>query len=427
MSEKPQTLEEIIKKIEKQNFITIEHFNHLKTFALLPGGFSTKDKKSNRNQIIIIKALLNMQEDKNVHFFSNYKKHPSKKISEVFKDEIENKNSENEIIVLNKDIDRCIFNQWKKNNKEIDYELKEFQKQIENYLKENKTKYSYYQGYLDFCVFFYNLFFEKNVSKNISQYINAIKLFTELYLKDYISPFKSIGKKDDIIFQNSISLMIDIIRILDQNIYEFLKEESAPLCLCLSWIITLFTHEINNFYTIRRILDYLLINEPINVYILSAIIIVKNIQKNVKNVDEAESEEIFLSIKNINLNTIDFNYMIVECDKFIKNNLEDILAIQEKNENVLFLIGDYNFRGIENIIYSYNKENLPIRYIKKKNSFIVSYRFIFILFLLWIFVIYFFQKERILEGLNKRVKLNNNLDKKFINNKTKINEEDEEF
>ena len=426
MSENTLTLEELIKNIENQNYITIEQFNQLKNYSLLPGGFSSKDEKSNRNQIIIINALLNMQEDKNLQYFTDKKKHPSKKVSEIFKDETENKNSQNEITTVNKDIDRGIFNNWKKNNKEIDYELKDFQKQIENYLKKNKAKYSYYQGYLDFCVFFYNLFYDKKKPKKESPYLNAIKLFTELYLKDYISPFESIGKKDDIIFQNSISLMTDIIQLLDAKIYELLKEEASPLCLCLSWVITLFTHEINNFYTIRRILDYLLLNEPINVYILSAIIIVKSIRKNVKNVEEAESEDIFISIKNIDLNNIDFNYMIVECDKFIKNNLEDILVVQAKNEDVLFLIGDYNYRGTENIIYSYNKENLPIRNIKR-NSFIVSYRFIFILFLLWIFVIYFFQKDKVVEGLNQGYKQDINVDKKNIKNKTIIDEESEDF
>ena len=426
MSENTLTLEELIKNIENQNYITIEQFNQLKNYSLLPGDFSSKDEKSNRNQIIIINALLNMQEDKNLQYFTDKKKHPSKKVSEIFKDETENKNSQNETTTLNKDIDRGIFNNWKKNNKEIDYELKDFQKQIENYLKKNKAKYSYYQGYLDFCVFFYNLFYDKKKPKKESPYLNAIKLFTELYLKDYISPFESIGKKDDIIFQNSISLMTDIIQLLDAKIYELLKEEASPLCLCLSWVITLFTHEINNFYTIRRILDYLLLNEPINVYILSSIIIVKSIRKNVKNVEEAESEDIFISIKNIDLNSIDFNYMIVECDKFIKNNLEDILAVQAKNEDVLFLIGDYNYRGTENITYSYNKENLPIRNIKR-NSFIVSYRFIFILFLLWIFVIYFFQKDKVVEGLNQGYKQDINVDKKNIKNKTIIDEESEDF
>ena len=425
MSEKPQVLEELIKNIESQNYITIEQFNQLKKYSLLPGGFSSNDEKSNKNQIIIINALLNMQEDKNVQFFTDKKKHPCKKISQIFKDEIENKNSESEITVVNKDIDRCIFNQWKKNNKEIDYELKEFQKQIEDYLKENKTKYSYYQGYLDFCVFFYNLFYDKNKKnqKKISySYIDAIKLFTELYLKDYISPFKSIGKKDDIIFENSIDLLIDIIKLFDKNIYLILKENSSPLCLCLSWVITLFTHEINNFYTIRRILDYLLLNEPINVYILTALIIVKNIHKSIKNVSDEEYEEIFLSIKNIDLNKIDFNNMIIECDKFIKNNLDDILYIQYKHENALFLLGDYNFRGIENIVYSYNKQIIPERNITKNKSFIISYRFVFILFLIWIFVIFYFQKDKIINGLNRHDKFN--ITK---NNKTRINEEDEEF
>ena len=424
MQEKPKSLKELIKTIEKQNHITKSQFNDLRNYALLPGGFSSEDEKSNNNQRIIINALLNMHKDKEVNFFHNYKKHPSKIISENFQDELENKNSENEIVVLNKDIPRCIFNQWQQNNKEINYDLNEFQNQLEKFLRDNKTKYSYYQGYLDFCVFFYNLFYEKDKNKrNSNTYLEAIQLFTELYLKDYISPFQSIGKQDDIIFQNSITLLIDIIKLLDIDIYRNLKEESAPLCLCLSWIITLFTHEINNFYTIRRILDYLLLNEPINIYVLSAIIIVKNIQKKIKNIKEAEKEEIFLSIKNIDLNSIDFNYMIVECDIFIKNNFDKIFAAQEKNQNYLFLLGDYNFRGIENIIYSYNKEILPERNIKKNFSFIISYRFVFILFLLWIFVIYYFQGDKIKNGLKR----DSRFDKNGNDNKTQFNEEDEEF
>ena len=37
-----------------------------------------------------------------------------------------------------------------------------------------------------------------------------IKLFTELYLKDYISPYKSIGTVEDIVFQNTLNLLIGI-------------------------------------------------------------------------------------------------------------------------------------------------------------------------------------------------------------------------
>ena len=423
MSEKPNSLNELIKIIEKQNNITVEQFNQLKEYALIPGGFSADDEKSNHNQKVIINALVNMHEDKNVNFYKNYKRHPSRRISEVFKDEIENKNSDNEIIVLNKDIPRCIFNQWKNNHKEIDYELDEFQKQLEKFLKKNKTKYSYYQGYLDFCVFFYHLFYDKSKSKGDYSYSDAIKLFTELYLKDYISPFKSLGRQEDLMFENSIALLIDLIKLLDNDLYLKLKEESTPLCLCLSWMITLFTHEIHNFYTIRRILDYLLINEPINVYVMTAIIIFKNIQKSIKNIAEAEKEDIFLAIKSIDLNNIDFNSIVVECDKFIKKNLDDILFIQEKNQNLLLLVGDYNYRGVENIVYSYNKEILPDRYVKRSTSFIVSYRFVFILFLVWIFVLYYFQKDKIIHGLKGNFKVNENTTLKKIN----ITEEDEEF
>jgi hypothetical protein len=273
-------------------------------------------------------------------------------------------------------------------------------------------------------VFFYNLFYDNNKkTSNLNDYMNTIKLFTELYLKDYISPFKTIGNQDDIIFENSLKLLTDIIKIMDNNIYTVLEEDKSPLCLCLSWIITLFTHEINNFYVIRRIMDYLLINEPINVYVLTAMIIVKNLQKKIKNILEAEKEEIFLAIQTIDLNSIDFNYMVVECDKFINNNLDEILYIQDKNENLLVMLGDYNYRGIENIVYSYNKQKLPERIIKKNKSFIVSYRFVFILFLVWIFVIFFFQKDKILKRLNKNQDLNMKTNNK--KNKSEILEEDD--
>ena len=423
MSKKHQKLEDILKEIEKNNYITVEQYDELKYYSVQPGGFSAKNKKSNENQKIIFKALLNMQNSRDdTNFIKNTKKHPSKIISDNFKDGLENKNSSNEIIVVNKDISRNIFFQWKENDKEIDYELNEFEKQIENYLKENKDKYSYYQGYLDFCVFFYVLFHDKN-KENI-EYINIIQFFTELYLKDYISPFKSIGGTEDVIFQNGLSLLIDIIKLLDINIYQIFKEESTPLCLILSWTISLFSHSINNFYTLRRILDYLLINEPINSYILTAIIIVKSLQKNIKNILEAESEDIFLTIKEINLDKMDFDNLIIQCETFYKNNLEEILKAQDKNKNSLLLLGDYNYRGVENVVYSYNNQKLMERNIEKK-SFIISYQFIFILFLTWIFVIYFFHKDTIIERLNENIDNNLNNDTKLkLNNYTN---EDEEF
>ena len=423
MSKKHQKLEDILKEIEKNNYITVEQYDELKYYSVQPGGFSAKNKKSNENQKIIFKALLNMQNSRDdTNFIKNIKKHPSKIISDNFKDGLENKNSSNEIIVVNKDISRNIFFQWKENDKEIDYELNGFEKQIENYLKENKDKYSYYQGYLDFCVFFYVLFHDKN-KENI-EYINIIQFFTELYLKDYISPFKSIGGTEDVIFQNGLSLLIDIIKLLDINIYQIFKEESTPLCLILSWTISLFSHSINNFYTLRRILDYLLINEPINSYILTAIIIVKSLQKNIKNILEAESEDIFLTIKEINLDKMDFDNLIVQCETFYKNNLEEILKAQDKNKNSLLLLGDYNYRGVENVVYSYNNQKLMERNIEKK-SFIISYQFIFVLFLTWIFVIYFFHKDTIIERLNENIDNNLNNDTKLkLNNYTN---EDEEF
>ena len=417
MSKKPITLTNLINEIKSQNYITIDQFESLKYYSIQPGGFSSKNKKSNENQKIIYKALLNMQKNENVNFIKNIKYHPSKIISNNFKDELENKNISDEIIVVNKDIDRNIFFKWKETNKDIDYNLNEFEKQIEQYLRKNKNKYSYYQGYLDFCVYFYIIFHENKEENN--EYINIIQFFTELYLKDYISPYKSIGITEDIIFQNSLKLLIDIIKIFDEEIYNIFKEESSPLCLILSWIISLFSHSVNNFYIYRRILDYLLINDPICSYLLTSKIIVETLRKNIENISEAENEEFFMSIKKINLDEINFDELIKECDNFYKKNLNKILIAQELNIKDMHLLGDYNYRGLENFIYLYNNEQIEDRIIEKK-SFIVSYKFVFMLFVTWIFVIYFFHKDAIIEKLNNGYYNN-------VNDNNKFNEEDDEI
>ena len=82
------------------------------------------------------------------------------------------------------------------------------------------------------------------------------------------------------------------------------------------------------------------------------------------------------------------------------------------------LLGDYNYRGIENFIYRYNDEEIEDRLIEKK-SFIVSYKFVFMLFVTWIFVIYFFHKDMIIE------KLNNGNDNNVLENQ--FTEDDDEI
>ena len=105
MSKNHQNLKNIINSIKDQNYITIEQFKELKYYSIQPGGFSQKNKKSNENQKIIFKALLNMMESQeDFNFIKSIKKHPSKIISKNFKDNLDNDNSSQEIEVVTKDL-----------------------------------------------------------------------------------------------------------------------------------------------------------------------------------------------------------------------------------------------------------------------------------------------------------------------------------
>ena len=59
-----KALKDLIKDIKEQNYITIEQYEELKYYSIQPGGFSQKNKKSNENQKVIYKALLNMYNSK---------------------------------------------------------------------------------------------------------------------------------------------------------------------------------------------------------------------------------------------------------------------------------------------------------------------------------------------------------------------------
>ena len=66
----------------------------------------------------------------------------------------------------------------------------------------------------------------------------------------------------------------------------------------------------------------------------------------------------------------------------------------------------------------------------RKNSWIISYQFIFVLFLLWIFVIYFFHKDSILENLSHNKDIfnsNNNSSNINIKNNNNLTEEDDYY
>jgi len=336
----------LINEIEKENNISIENFNKLRNFSIK--GFG---KYSNEIQFLILKIFYQMSNK--INLFSNH-------ISKNFKNKIIPKiNGEKELTIVEKDLPRCIYYQYKKYDTKLTIDLNKFKQYLTDFLLEENHKeiYNYYQGFLDLSIYIY-LINKTNLEKDFK---NNLLIFTELYLKDFITP--SISNDSDDVFNNCVKLSAEIINLIDKNIGKFFNEDKVPLTLFISWAITTFSHDIYNFNIFQRVFEFILLNEPICSFFITAFIIVNHLKK--YSEEEILEDGIIFKLKEIELNNLnieDFNKIIKQTFDFIENNIEKINYIQEKYKNKLSLICDANYQGSKSLVYLANNVKLKDRF-----------------------------------------------------------------
>ena len=335
-------------KNESIDHLSYELFKKLQKLSEQKGGFNSLEIQ--RQSFL---RLANMS--KRFNIYDN--NHPSKIIKQDSNVNI-NHDIENEISTLKKDIPRCIYNQFikdKSKNQIFNLNLDLLENKIANFLNNEKYSkiYSYYQGVLDVAVYFF-LLYKKQTDKSIK----VFHYFLEFYLKDYISAFKSNGD----IFQNTVIVLSDFIHLINPKIGLIFYEDNVPLCICLSWIITTFCHDISHFKIIQRIMDYIFFHEPCVIFIIVSFIIIDKLENLEKQGIELCNENILPSLSQFNLEVIDFDDIIMRTQNFFEKNEKEIMGIQIKNKQLLYLIGDVNFKGSETIV------NLPFTNLKISNS-----------------------------------------------------------
>ena len=376
---KEKEIKLLMNEIEKEKNISIDNFNKLRNFSIK--GFG---KNSNEIQFLILKIFYQMSLK-----IKLYSKHISKNFNKRI---IPKNNGEKELIIVERDLPRCIYYQYKKNNKNITIDLDKLKQYLTNFLteKNNKEIYSYYQGFLDLSIYIY-LINKTNLEEDFK---NNLLIFTELYLKDFITP--SISNDSDDVFNNCVELIAEIINLIDKNIGKFFYEDKVPLTLFISWAITTFSHDIYNFDVFQRIFEFILLNEPISSFFITAYIIVNHLKK--FSEEEILDEGIICKLKEIELNKFnieEFNNIFKQSYDFIEKNIHKINLIQAKFKNKLPLICDPNYQGSKSLVYLANNVKLKKRFkVKKMNYFNLIFVNMIVVIIIAYLIYFFINKNK---------------------------------
>lgn len=260
--------------------------------------------------------------------------------------------------------------------------------------KLNGNEYSYFQGFHDISLLFLMIF-----NDNIPLTILSIQRFSEIHIKESL-----FGKgESNYNFVISLEVFSEILKKVSRKTYDFIEEKaSGQITFIVPWIITLFTHNIDNIFLQMRIMDYLLVSHPLSIFVISALICRDEINKlyfskklsnmlssfgsffgggNKVKQDDFDICTFHEHFQKIDMNKIDFDKYIDECEQNMNRlDLQSISNIFIEKYSLkkwypLFNISDYNHDLIKE--YNLYKNSNFIQKIKKiginyKNRFIIK-------------------------------------------------------
>ena len=286
----------------------------------------------------------------------------------------------------------------------------------------NNCELQYFQGYHDIFILFFYLYLNSPYT-----YISLFQRFSELYIKENLLQQNKNNK--GFTFPNSMKFCMAIIKQLNLFVYQDLVDYcNSEIVFVIPYIVSLFTHNINNLNKRYRIIDYLIVSHPITVYVMSSVLVVDEVIKlkaeynlkkfknsafsffggNADIIEPLNSTDFYMKFQSLDLDKLNFDELILKTENEMKKINFDELRNQFLGENYLFekfyplMHKDKYLRELTKIDESNNiveiKEedaffNLLMKiyeiiYGKRKNVFKRTYFNSGILFLISLFTLY---------------------------------------
>ena len=223
----------------------------------------------------------------------------------------------------------------------------------------NKCELSYFQGYHDIFILFFYLYLDSPYT-----YISVFQRFSELLIKENL--MKQNRNNKGFTFPNCIKFCMSIIKQLNKFVYQDLVDYcNSEVIFVIPYIVSLFTHNMNNLNKRYRIIDYLIVSHPITVYVMSSVLVVEEVGKlkaeynmkklknsafsffggNSEDIEPLSNTDFYVRFQNLDLDKLNFDELIAKTESEMKKlNLDEL-----RKE---FIGEKYSFEKYYPIMYS---------------------------------------------------------------------------
>ena len=322
IEKKIEEMDLFIEKIKDKNLISIDEYNQIKKYSISKGGFLT-----NKNRKILYSKIYNITQDNySDYIYIDPLKDPY--ILDGFKLEIFRRKDELTDLIQNppeskvilQDCNRSkiykMLSEYSPKNNNLEEIIQTIKRELFNYISEmaklNNSLYGYFQGYHDIGLYFYLLYYDNyQFAKSVFQ------RFSEFNLKESLDINPEI--KNSYQFLSCLEILKFVINKLDKKIQKFLNEiiENGICHFAVSWILSIFTHNIDNPGIMYRILDYIIMSHPLSIYYLTSLIIIDSIYQADSKLIET-GPDLFKYFQDINLENINYDKYIQLCNEKIE-------------------------------------------------------------------------------------------------------------
>lgn len=205
--------------------------------------------------------------------------------------------------IIEVDVKRSIANHFfdREQDEELISKLKErIIRFLKKFIKMNKM-YHYYQGFHDIALYIYLIFYN---SEHLA--LQMLQRMSEFYLKDYLVELEekrevesnSKNSKTHFKFETVFQILNKIMGETNTSTAKFINENvniTDPV-FSLPWVITIFTHDISDYFLVSRIFDCILFSHPHMIFHITSDIILTHTNE-IKNKFNSRYSKEFLQDK----------------------------------------------------------------------------------------------------------------------------------